>query len=162
MDLHIINASPSTRLSHQVSLPLKLLRDMIKWKNWCFFQNPLLQVAHTLADIQVTDCSPPCMVIIDAFSRVGFVALQPFPCCRWWMSTKLRWSDTVTNQDSITALCCVTPFEQRTLAPQICHPPFFGLNRTLPYLFLLMYYKWGNAAAKWLHVCKISQSFHHH
>lgn len=162
MDLHIIKASPSTRLPHHVAALLKLLWDMIEWKNWRFFPNPLLQGAHTLADIQVTDCSPPCTVIIDAFSRVGFVALQPFPCCCWWMSTELRWSDTVTNQDSITALCCVTPFEQRTLAPQICQPPIFGLHRTLPHLFLLTFYKWVSAAAKWLCVCKISQSFRHH
>lgn len=147
--MHIVNGSPSTRLSHQVALPPRLLWEMIQWKNWCFFQNPLLWGAHTLADIQVTDCSLPCTVIIDAFNWVGFTALQPFPCCRWWMSTELRRSDTVTNQDSITALCCVTPFGQRTLAPQICHPPIVGLNRTQPHLFLLTYYKWVNAAAKW-------------
>lgn len=114
----------------------------IKWKNWRFFQNPLLRGAHTFAGIRVTDCSLPCTVIIDVFSRVGLVALQPFPCCCWWMSTVLRWSDTVTNQDSITALCCVTPFEQRTLAPLICHPPSLKLNLTLPLFGLYVRNEW--------------------
>lgn len=107
-----------------------LLQDIIKWKHWRFFQNPLLRGADTLADIRVADCSFPCTVIIDVFSRVALVALQPFPCCCWWMSTELHWSDTVTNQDSITALCCVTPFEQRALAPQICRSNWIWHRRT--------------------------------